>query len=514
MKTKQIGIWAISLLVVGLMISVSATSVVQTKETHKTITGIKYIETEQRIESQATMVNQKPTQMKTPQNTLAIPLFEAMHPAIAAGGSAVMIGFDDLEMMGTWFSASPDGGQTWTDGLGWDMGMTEYPNVDYWNGNRFIGTLTPDYTMSGRVALLDFVDCTNPETWLGASWDWESYDFYDFENVNFACHDGSLEEWRLGFWTLSGYVGYEDYDLNNAPLVQYSTGEDYATISWYEIENCVSPASDMDREKQRHYAVWQFYNEDSGTNDIFFRKDPANYNPDSGSNSDGGVLETTVNNENIDICAEDNNVIIVSEAGSDIVCYYSTNGLNSFDETVIVTGASYPRVAETGEDKAVCSFVKDGNLYISNTDDGGATWSTPDMVSDGEVYDEYHEADICVGGAIYTGTDDIIYFEPDVGGVRAIITIDSVSGGFGVKVTANNIGNGDAVDIPYSITATGGILGMIDKNAEGTVSITAGNSATLSLPMIIGLGAVTIDITVGSASESIQGTQLLVFTSL
>lgn len=509
MKKKQIGIWAISIVVIGLMISVSATSVVQTSEDKERITINWNVATHHSISTKATTIEKQVIINENSNNALSVPLFEGKHPTIAAGGSAVMVGFDDLENQGTWFSASSDGGQSWSDGSGWDFGTTEYPSIDYWAGSRFIGTMAPDYYTSGHVILVDFLDATDPGTWLGASWDWEDYDFYDFENVNFACHDGSLEEWRLGFWTLNGYVGYNEYDLNNAPLVQYSLEDDYARISWYSVENCTNPASDLDKEEQMHYAIWQYYNGSAGLNNIFIRIDPADYDPD-GHNASGGEIITLENNENMDICARNDNVIIVSESGNDVICYYSADGFDTFDTALVVSSASKPRITAIGDNEAVCSFVKNGNLYVSTTENGGATWSEPSLVSDGPVYDGYHESDISEVGAAYTGTDDFIY----IGGARPIITIDSVSGGFGVTVNVKNIGGEDGVDIPYSIIAAGGLLSMINKTTEGTISINAGSSGTISLPMIIGLGTVTIEINVGTASETIYGTQLIVYTKM
>ncbi len=511
MKKKQIGIWAISIVVIGLMISVSATSVVQTSEDKEKITINWNVATQHSISAKATTIEKQVIINENSNNALPVPLFEGKHPAIAGGGLTFMVGFDDLENEGTWFSVSLDGGQSWSDGGGWDFGVTEYPSVDYWAGSRFIGTMAPDYYNSGQVVLVDFLDAADSGTWLGATWNWGDYDFYSFENVNFACHDGSLEEWRLGFWTLNGYVGYEDYDLYNAPLVQYSTAENYATISWYEVENCTKSASDLDREEQMHYAIWQYYNGSADLNNIYIRIDPADYDPD-GHNSSAGEIITLENNENMDICARNDNVIIVSESGNDVICYYSADGLDNFDTALVVSSASKPRIAATGDNEAVCSFVKDGNLYISTTENGGITWSEPSLVSDAPVYDDYRESDMSEVGAIYTGTDDVIYF--DRGDARPIITIDSVSGGFGVTVNVKNIGSGDGVDIPYSITAAGGLLSMIDKSTEGTISINVGGSSTISLPMIIGLGAVTIEINVGTASETIDGTQLFVYTKI
>jgi hypothetical protein len=160
------------------------------------------------------------------------------------------------------------------------------------------------------------------------------------------------------------------------------------------------------------------------------------------------------------------------------------------------------------------TFVRNGRLYASSTSNGGASWETPTEISEGSVYDDYHEADVCEAGVVYTGTDDIVYFEPDIGSSRPIITIGDINGGIGVKVDVNNIGTADATDIAYTISATGGILGMINKEVSDTISISAGDIETISLPMILGIGAVTIEVTVDQASETAEGFQILFFTSI
>ena len=512
MKGNTFAIRAISLLIVGLMIAMSAAATPETSESKEIETNISWnIAEEQTITKQADFV--KPAMIKeTPENALPIPLFEGMHPAIAASGSSIMLGLDDIDMQGTWFSASSDAGETWTDAGGWEFGQTEYASIDHWAGTRYVGTMTPDFSTSGQVILCDFVDATDTNTWLGAAWDWESYNFYDFFDIQFAAGDDSMEDWRLGFWAISGYCGYDTYDLNNCPLVQYPTGPDYATISWYIVEGCTRPASDVDKVAGQHYAIWQMYNASTGLNDIFIRIDNTDYNPDSGTDSIGGMITTGINNENMDICANDDNVIIVTESDGTIFAYYSLDGFDSFEAVEIDQGAN-PRITET-EDGAIVTFVKGGMLYSTTSSNGGASWGSPTQLSEGSVYDDYHEADISEAGAVYTGTDDIIYFEPGVGGARPIITIGEISGGVGVTVEVENIGDADAEDVPYTLTATGGLLGMINKQAEGTISVAAGSSTSVSLPMIIGLGAVTIEVSVESASETVEGTQILFFTSI
>ena len=141
--------------------------------------------------------------------------------------------------------------------------------------------------------------------------------------------------------------------------------------------------------------------------------------------------------------------------------------------------------------------------------DGG----TPEAASEGSVVNDYHESDVCEAGAVYTGNDDIVYFN-SVGIARAIVTIASISGGTGVSAVIENIGDADATGVEWSMTATGGILGMINSEASGTISVPAGGTQTISLPMLFGLGAVTIEVHAGTASETVQGTQLLILTRL
>ena len=116
--------------------------------------------------------------------------------------------------------------------------------------------------------------------------------------------------------------------------------------------------------------------------------------------------------------------------------------------------------------------------------------------------------------ALYGADEDIFITELGGGAEIPVIEITGLSGGIGVTVDFTNTGTGDGVDIPYSIVATGGILGMIDKQAEGTVNIPVGGTDSIQLPMIIGLGKVFIEVEIGSATQSGEATQILFFTML
>jgi hypothetical protein len=519
MNKRQFGIWAITLLVAGLMVSVSAMAIVQTeeREVKRTLNLNRGIDS---ISSKA--IEQKIPAQRFQQNEgclSPIPLFNGMHPAVASIGSSVVLGFDDIDMQGTWFSSSPDGGFTWQDAGGWEFGQSEFASLDSWAGSTVYGTLTPDYTTSGQTALIQLVDANNQDTWVASVWDWEDLDIYEFEGNSMACGDDSLEPWRFGFITMAGYNGYSG-SASGCPFVFYPTDDGYATISWLTsgetqetLTGCYHAASAMDKDELLHYAIWERESETGYTN-IEIRCDKFTYNVDT---RDGfqwaGELETEENNENPDICAFNDNVIVVSEVNGNIVAYYSYDGLETFETSMVANGASNPRITSVGDDEAVCTFVQGGSLNFVTTVDGGATWSSTSAASEGSVVDDYHEADVCEAGTVYTGSDDIVYFN-SVGIARSIVVIDSITGGTGVNAVIKNIGDADATDVEYQMTATGGILGFINKESSGTISIAAGGSQTISLPMLFGLGAVTIEVRAGSASETVQGTQLLIITSL
>jgi hypothetical protein len=225
--------------------------------------------------------------------------------------------------------------------------------------------------------------------------------------------------------------------------------------------------------------------------------------------SSEAFINSTGNDNVVDISALNDNVIIVSERDGAIIAYYSYDGLQTVNEVQIDSNGEQPRIVHSSENSAFVSYIKNGVLYTVTTDDGGASWASPNENSEeGPVF----SGDICAFGAMYEA-DDIIYFAP-IQASFPIIEIDSISGGIGVNAVIKNTGTGDATDISYTMSATGGILGLIGVGDEGTISIPAGGQETISLPMIFGLGSVTISVSAGAASSEVEGTQLLIFTQI
>ena len=226
--------------------------------------------------------------------------------------------------------------------------------------------------------------------------------------------------------------------------------------------------------------------------------------------------------------AADGSVYIVGEtAENDIVCLYSSNaGANfeSSDVTDTVESESYPTVAIV-EDEVVCSYIRDGDLYVSISADGGQTWTeTVDPVNDetGTVVDQYCSAGM--DGPYAAWTDERndpteIYFDCTVAPPkRPILEITGVKGRLGVSATVKNTGDAAATNVVWNITVTGGLLGFINKASGGSIpSLAVDAESVLKTGIFFGLGKIVVEVTAtcdegSSDSETKTGVQIIIFT--
>jgi len=87
-----------------------------------------------------------------------------------------------------------------------------------------------------------------------------------------------------------------------------------------------------------------------------------------------------------------------------------------------------------------------------------------------------------------------------------------ITGGLGVGAIITNNGLGEAIDMPYEITVTGGLIGLINKTVNGTIDIEAGTTESISSGLLFGLGGIEITVKVGVKEETAQGFQFLIFS--
>ncbi len=82
------------------------------------------------------------------------------------------------------------------------------------------------------------------------------------------------------------------------------------------------------------------------------------------------------------------------------------------------------------------------------------------------------------------------------GTAKAELAIQNVKGPIGVNAEIKDIGEADANNLDWSITVTGGILGLVNKTADGTKTVLAsGAIEAIGSGLILGLGPITIEIT-------------------
>jgi hypothetical protein len=94
------------------------------------------------------------------------------------------------------------------------------------------------------------------------------------------------------------------------------------------------------------------------------------------------------------------------------------------------------------------------------------------------------------------------------------VVLDSVTGRFGVQALVKNLGTTEATDVSVSIKITGGILHRINVSYLETISIPAGEEATVSCKPFLGLGSIDIAVTVNGVTTDYEGKQLIILTQV
>lgn len=515
---------AITLVIAGLLISISGNAMFQNSvDKEKTLVFERYkiinYNTDNSKAKIPTRINQNNGNIRTLDNLV----FDGITPAISNSGATVAGGAYSWDQANVYYYYSLDAGATWDGGMGWQLpDPPELPSIDGCGDNRYIASFVPSpYSDQGSATFKTIFDATDFDgTFDGMYWTW--YDvgagytnFIDVEVAGYTSSDQVENTWAYGAHAMIGDHGEVGSQI---PMLSYQYQEDgWSWIYWMRpLRGGESCGIDIDQENNMGYAVYN-YNDFNGTSTdmnlyIFMM------NFDTWGDYDGrpihnetyeAFINSSGNDNTIDISAYNNNVIIVSERDGAIISYFSGDGLTNVNEIQIDSSGEQPRIVHTGDNSAVCSYIKGGVLYTSSTQDGGATWTSPNENSEnGPVF----SGDISAFGALYEA-EQMIYFA-EIEASFPIIEIDSISGGIGVNAVIKNSGTGDATDISYSISATGGILGLINSEDSGTISIPAGEEATISLPMIIGFGAITVSVSAAQASSEVEGTQLLIFTNI
>jgi hypothetical protein len=234
--------------------------------------------------------------------------------------------------------------------------------------------------------------------------------------------------------------------------------------------------------------------------------------PDYTGWSGSQIVRGSSNLTNPDLAISGTNRYCVVEndinGNKDILCYRQTGAMWR-RYTVVDTPEDEMSPAVTAEgDTVTVTFVKNGNLYMTKSEDKGSTWEEPTQINDEEgsvVEGGRRTADINGPYMAWTdnrnGNNDIFF---DIGSAP-LVGISEVSGGFGVSATIENTGTADAEDVEWNINVEAPLL-LIGGEANGTISsIPAGTSETIRTGFLLGIGRGTITITADDAGATASG---------
>ena len=417
---------------------------------------------------------------------------------------------------------SIDGGQTWDPGIHYLIeGIESHPAISYMGvGKRFAGTIQGDPVEGDGAHQYRFLcdDPTDSETYEMTHWDWSaSYPYADRLIPDIGGYSLPDKPWWYG---VIACVGTRDVRVD-MPIFNYANYVDEGSgwSSYYDAyQGCENAAVDVDLTNGNFYAVFD-YLDGSDWDLLYFPGGCLDTNQDERLDFYGqSIIGDTENTRYPAVGANEDYVMIVAqtdEAGNeDIVCYYSNDAGETFQMSYVAdSGADelYPSIVVYGE-QAACTFIMDGDLYYSETDDGGATWSTPGQVNDedGTVESDFRNVDITTdGNVIWTdnrnGNLDIFF--DYVGGAPAHPTLEigEITGGIGkVSAVIKNVGEADATDVDWNISVTGGLIGRINIDTGDTIaSLAIGEETTVTTEgFIFGLGNLDIDV-VASCAEAV-----------
>jgi hypothetical protein len=184
---------------------------------------------------------------------------------------------------------------------------------------------------------------------------------------------------------------------------------------------------------------------------------------------------------NPDIVAADGSVYLVGDdPAGDILCLYSSDAGDNFEASYVSDDAgaeAFPQIAISG-DTLVCSYIRDGNLYVKTSDDGGVNWENEEKINDpdGTVVEQYGCAGI--DGPYGSWTDDResppleIYFDTTVSlgnppGIPTITGRKKGNAGKSYAYTFNAV-DSDGDDVRYIIEWGDGKSDTTGYNPEGT----------------------------------------------
>jgi len=413
---------------------------------------------------------------------------------------------------------SSDFGETWPSDLIWSLSSSNFNDASPINPDiGFMGDKIHAYgtneliTQDPTLYLHDYVDINDPNTWT----------IYIFDlSTSTYCAESAIatNDTKLAIGSIRDVDGTSGYFEDTLSIMWDTNGLDDLEMDggvyWLNEDDGIStPYSHLSADAgDKTFFAFQV-EESSGFSSIRSAYCEIDENTEYSDWRQSGVVGgKSYNCTNPDISVSGRRAYIVYNTdrygNQDVYVATSTAGSVWIKYPIVesIDDELYPVVTANGDD-VLCVFIKNGNLYRTNSEDAGKTWSEPEQVNEepGTIIENFHFADIkgnyCFWMDNRNGNSDIYYDEI---GSAPIIIIDEIKLGFGVKATISNIGNAPAENLPWSIKLEDGFI-LAGTQSGDTIDIAAGETKTIKSDFIFGFGRTSINVIAGDATKSTNG---------
>jgi hypothetical protein len=424
---KRLVIFAIVIGLCTTAVQISAISTTNTSTNHKIFT--KNINEKYSLDKNFNKEKIWSTELKTTESYGNTPIitteYFCQNPGITTDGSNILVIAEESQSLMSSdlvMTYSSDGGNTWSDLDGFiteDVTETK-PVIDYCYNNDFqaYGTCLPD--SSNTLCLIHFPSMTDPEAVWGEDDGWTLWsttvDYNEYYAMDIAGYpygeDAPAPEFH-GVLTLIGDSAGET--LNNYYETEGGTIRGCYLNFAGQLGDTISV--DIDVSTKTYFEAMELQGDsDIGIDDGVFLEycwvEPGN---EDWWENDWPYF-TFEGAHNPALAADSGNCYCVCELDGNIVCYYSNDNGDNFQDSFVATNGQCPAVSAIG-DTVICSFIRDGDVYAAKSVDGGVNWHEFSAINEisGSAIEEESSIDIASAFVVWTdnrNSNNEIYFAP------------------------------------------------------------------------------------------------------